>query len=317
MPPTTPSSIWRRLRDADPLLTWTGTAMLVVLGLTALGLVLDPRTIGGAPAWLKPAKFAASTALYSFTLAWLLDWITGRPRLRRVASRLTAVVFVLEVGLISLQAARGVTSHFNGATLLDATIYTTMGAAIVVQSVTMLAVVWALFRERFDDGSIGWALRLGMLISVVGAFTGGLMTRPTEAQLADAQRTGQMLVAGAHTVGAPDGGPGLPVTGWSRDHGDLRVAHFLGLHAMQLLPAFAFLPLVRRQTRIVRTRLVRAAAVGYAALFVLLVWQALRGQSVAAPDDPMIVALFVWAVTIIGIGGGYVRAGWANAEQHA
>src|SRR5690606_2901110 len=118
MPETTPFALWRRLRDADAVLTWTGTVMLIVLGLTAVGLVLDPRVIGGAPAWLKPAKFAASTALYSFTLAWLLGWITGRPRLRRIASHLTAVVFVLEVGLISLQAARGVTSHFNGATAL-------------------------------------------------------------------------------------------------------------------------------------------------------------------------------------------------------
>lgn len=308
---------WRRLGATDPVLTWTGTVMLVVLGLTAVGMVIDPRTIGGAPAWLKPAKFAASTAIYSFTLAWLLGWLTDRPRLRRTASRLTAGVFVLEVGLISLQAARGVTSHFNGSTPFDRAIYTTMGTAIVVQSMAMLPVVWALFRQTFDDRSIAWAVRLGLLISVVGAFAGGVMTRPTSEQLAAARHTGEMAIVGAHTVGAPDGGKGLPITGWSSEHGDLRVAHFLGLHAMQILPLIALLPIVRRRTEDVRVRLVSAAAFGYSGLFVMLLWQALRGQSLIAPDGTTLLALVVWAAATVTIGSRSARAALVGTRAHA
>ena len=78
-----------------------------------------------------------------------------------------------------------------------------------------------------------------MMLTIVGAMTGPLMTRPTDAQLADARAGAQMTVAGGHSVGGVDGGPGVPVTGWSREHGDVRVPHFIGLHAIQALALFA------------------------------------------------------------------------------
>jgi hypothetical protein len=119
---------------------------------------------------------------------------------------------------------------------------------------------------------MGWALRLGLLITVLGAATGGLMVRPTPAQLDQARVTHQMPISGAHTVGAPDGGPGMPGTGWSREHGDLRVPHFVGLHALQILPMFAWLFARNRPS------LVIAAAAGYAVLFFALMGQALSGR---------------------------------------
>ena len=86
-----------------------------------------------------------------------------------------------------------------------------------------------------------------MVITIAGASTGGLMTRPTDAQLdADDGDAPGVTIIGAHTVGAPDGGPGLPGTGWSVEHGDLRVGHFIGLHALQVLPLMAWLLWRRR-----------------------------------------------------------------------
>ena len=105
-----------------------------------------------------------------------------------------------------------------------------------------------------------------------------------------------MLVAGAHTVGAPDGGPGLPGTGWSRAHGDLRVAHFLGLHGLQMLPMLALVFARRGWHEARRVRIVWAMSASYVVLFGLLLWQALRGQSVAAPDSTTFVALGTWAL---------------------
>ena len=207
------------------------------------------------------------------------------------------MVLVLEVAIIDLQAWRGTTSHFNVGTAFDGALFTIMGSAIVVQTLTSIAVAVALWRQRFDDRALGWALRLGMIITIIGASTGGLMTRPTAAQLEEVRATGRMPIAGAHTVGAPDGGRGLPGTGWSLEHGDLRIPHFVGLHAIQVLPLFALAIRRRRLTESGRVRLVLVAASSYGSLFAILLWQALRGQSLVQPDGVTIIALIAWAIS--------------------
>ena len=304
-----------RLWQASPPLTAVGLLMLLVAGASLVGVLVDPRIITGAPAWLKPFKFAISTAVYSLTLAWIFTFLSDRPRVRRVVGWITAVVFVLEVAIIDLQAWRGTTSHFNGATALDRTLFIIMGAAILTQTLVSVAVVVALWRQRFADRALGWALRLGMALTVLGAMTGPLMTRPTPAQLDDLRAGGRLTIVGAHSVGGPDGGPGLPVTGWSREHGDVRVPHFVGLHAIQAL-ALAALALRRwRRPQATRVRATMAVAASHAALFGLLLWQALRGQSLAAPDGAALAALGTWAVATLAALAVIARRGRGDREE--
>jgi hypothetical protein len=282
--------------------------MVVVAGASVVGLLVDPRVITGAPAWLKPLKFAISIAVYSLTLAWIFEWLADWPRVRRVVGWTTAIVFVLEVALIDLQAWRGTTSHFNVSTSFDMVVFTVMGAAILLQTLVSVAAAVALWRQRFTDLPLGWALRLGMTLTIAGALTGPLMTRPTAVQLEDARLSGRMTTAGAHTVGGPDGGPGVPMTGWSREHGDLRVPHFVGLHAVQALALVAVGLRRWRRPEAVRVRALLAAAASYASLFLLLLWQAFRGASVVAPDSTAVASLAIWAaITVltfpwIGVG---------------
>ena len=285
-----------RLWKTSPPLTGVGMLMLAALLGSVVGLIVDPRTITGAPAWLKPAKFAISTAIYSLTLAWVFTYLPEWRRTRRVVGWMTALVFVVEVVIIDVQAWRGAASHFNVATPLDAALFAVMGSAIIVQTLTSIAAAVALWRQHFADAALGWALRLGMTLTIVGATVGGMMTRPTTVQLEEVRASGRMPLAGAHTVGAPDGGPGMPGTGWSTGHGDLRVPHFVGLHALQALPIVALLFPRRRVDDRRRARVVVVAAASYAALFVLLAWQALRGQSVLAPDAATALAGAVWAL---------------------
>ena len=104
--------LWR----TNAPLTFTGLLMLPALAIAIAGLLIDPRIITDAPAWLKPAKFAVSIAIYVFTLAWAFTLIPGWRKTRRVVGWATAIAMVLEFAIIALQAYRGTTSHFNFST---------------------------------------------------------------------------------------------------------------------------------------------------------------------------------------------------------
>jgi hypothetical protein len=130
---------------------------------------------------------------------------------------------------------------------------------------------------------------------------------PTPAQSQRLQAGEQVTAIGAHSVGVEDGGAGLLLLGWSTEGGDLRVPHFVGLHAMQILPLIGWL-LTRRgvQQRIsARGRLyfVWITGLTYLGLIVLLTWQALRGQSVIAPDGA------TWLALLTLFGGGLLLSG--------
>jgi hypothetical protein len=298
------------------VLTAAGLLMTGVLGVSVIGLLVDPRVITGAPAWLKPAKFAISTAIYMLTLAAIFTQLSAWPRTRRVVGWVTAIVLGLEVAIINAQAWRGTTSHFNVGTMLDGVLFTIMGLAILVQTVTSVAAAVALWRQRFNDRALGWALRFGVVITILGASTGFLMTLPTTTQLDEARSTGQMAIAGAHTVGAPDGGPGLPGTGWSVEHGDLRIPHFVGLHAMQILPLLALAVRRRRSDETARVRVMFVATASYVALFAILLWQALRGQSLVQPDGITIGVFLLWAI-LSAIGASFAATRRARTRDRA
>lgn len=303
--PSTPAhpALLRRLWQASPPLMAVSALMVIAAAASLVGLLVDPRIITGAPAWLKPFKFGVSTAVYSVTLAWIFTSLPEWPRVRRIVGWTTAIVFVLEVGIIDTQAWRGTTSHFNVSTPLNAALFLTMGAAILLQTFVSVTVVVALWRQRFTDRTLAWALRLGMTLTILGALVGPMMTRPTAAQRADARATGHVTVAGAHTVGGVDGGPGMPVTGWSREHGDMRLPHFIGLHALQALALVAVGLRRWRRPEAVRVKVMLTAAASYASLFLLLLWQALRGQSLLAPDALGLTAMVIWAVVTLFVLG--------------
>jgi hypothetical protein len=293
----------RKAWSASAPLTATAFLMFAAFIASAAGIFLDDRVITGVPAWLKPAKFAISTSIFSGTLAWLYRYISIWPRFVRALGWVLSAVLILEVAIIDVQAARGTTSHFNVGTALDAVLFAIMGAAIALLWLATVGVFIALGRQKFSNAAWGWWLRMGMLTTIVGAAAGGLMLRPTPAQIHDFEVTNSITKAGAHTVGAPDGGPGFPGVGWSTQHGDLRIPHFFGLHGLQLLPLIGWL-ILRRADRNEgkQIRLAFAATASYFGFIGILTWQALRGQSVMAPDSATLLAFSVWLMATILIG---------------
>jgi hypothetical protein len=287
-------TLLERLRRAAPALTIVGFVMAADLALCLIGLVVDRRVITGAPAWLKPAKFGLSTMIASWSFAYCIASITIWPRFARALDFLLAAGLFLEIALIDMQAARGTTSHFNNGTHFDAAVYAVMGLSIACIWLSMLLLTIVLFRQPFAGSAWGWSLRLGMVLALFGTGSGGLMTMPSSRQLAEAHATGRMPIVGAHTVGAPDGGRGLPLTGWSVEHGDLRIAHFIGMHGLQVLPLLAWWMARKGLPQGTQRHLIFSFAASYLALFSLLLWQAFRGQPIVQPDRLTVESLALW-----------------------
>ncbi len=280
-------------------------------GLTAValgGLVVDDRTLVGAPIWAKPLKFAVSFVVYAPTFAWLLSLLPRPSRVAWWAGTVTVVAGTIEMVIIVGQVVRGQRSHFNAATPLDSTLFFVMGVTVALLWLAGLALAVVLIRRGMSDPTLRTAIRAGVVIALVGMALGGLMLGATPEQQAAIAATGTSAVVGAHAVGVADGGPGLPLVNWSTTAGDLRIGHFLGMHALQALPLLA-LALSRAATRVrrlreplARTRLVRVGAAGYAAVVALVTWQALRGQPLTSPDGVTLAALGLIVVGVATAG---------------
>lgn len=254
-----------------------------------IGLLVDPRTVMGAPSWAKPLKFAISFGLYTLTLAWLIGMLQTFRRMAWWAGTVTGVFLMVEIVIISGAVFAGGTSHFNFTTPLNTALYQLMGVSIVIAWAAALPVIVVLFRTDLGDAARTVAIRTGFAIGLVGMGLAVLMTLPTPDQTLDYQG-----VIGAHTVGVPDGGPGLPLLGWSTVAGDLRIPHFVGIHAVQLIPLAAIiLELLAARVPALRHVRVRRNVIWivvslFVGILIVLTIQALGGESIVRPSGTVI-----------------------------
>ncbi|MFK7805193.1 MAG: hypothetical protein AB8G95_26405 [Anaerolineae bacterium] len=281
------ASFWKKGWEENRPLRFTVIFSAVLFVATLFGMFVDSRTVIGEPVWLKPTKFAISSVFYAASLMWVLAMLKDRARLVSIVSWVTAIAMIGELVLIVIQAFRGVRSHFNMSTALDGAIFSIMGIMILSLWIVSIVALVALFRQKFENRAWGAILKWALLITVVGSGLGGTMTSPRSSQLEAAQKTGSLPESGAHTIGAPDGGEGLPGVGWSTEGGDLRIGHFLGLHALQIVPilGLAILWLARGRSENQQTNLIHVASLGYLGTIALITWQAFRGEPLIYPSS--------------------------------
>jgi hypothetical protein len=246
----------------------------------------DPRELGGVSVWEKPLKFFISSAIFSFTFSWLSSFITKGSRWVKLAGLLIAISLAAELVLIVAMAALGTTSHFNVSTPTAIVIWSLMATFIsIVLFSTLFLSIMILFQKQ-QEFNLKLTLTLGSLNTAVGMGLAYLMTWPTANQLANYQG-----IAGAHSVGVSDGGPGLPFFGWSTVAGDLRVGHFFGLHSIQvaaiLLAVALVLPMVLRVPLLIVGNFTWLGFVG------LVTWQSLRAEPFASPSALTLTGLAV------------------------
>ncbi len=237
---------------------------LFCLSLSILFIVLTKFTttqIQGVNAWFKPFKFAVSIGLFAWTMAWYCHYLSNfNPT---PFNGTVIILFGFELAYITFQASKGQLSHFNFDTPLYAILYSLMGVAAVMVTLYTAYIGFLFFTQPFPDlpSHYIWAIRLGILIFVVFSFEGALMSS-------------QM----SHSVGAINDNSNWWIIGWSKTVGDLRVSHFIGMHALQLLPLLSFYIFKDTKATVIISLL-------YAVLATTTLVQALNGKPIFTQNE--------------------------------
>lgn len=213
-------SFIRNLYARNPLLYVFGWVCLIAAMICIVLIFFNTTVVLGINAWIKPTKFLLSSWILAWTMGWYLYYLQ-RPGKTLYYSFMVVIVMAFELAVIVWQAANGRLSHFNISTPFYLGLYNAMGVAIVLLILWTVYMTVLFFTKKSFTVPMPyiWGIRLGLLIFIIFSFEGGIMAT----QL-------------AHTVGAADGGSGLPFVNWSDAYGDLRVAHFFGIHSLQILP---------------------------------------------------------------------------------
>lgn len=309
-------TLLRSSRQVSPGLTVLVLVNIAVLIGSVLARVLDGRTALGVSVWDKPIKFALSFLAFGPALLWLGSRFTMTRGVRRMLGVL-GWSMVAEITLIVTQSIRGTFSHFNNTTDFNERVYQAMAGGVGLFAVAGVIVTFLLARRSLGDDALALATKIAVPMMTGGAVLAFFMTSPKPGQ-ADNGGT----IVGGHTVGAPDGGPGLAFLGWSTEHGDLRVAHFLGLHSLQFIPLVAWLVIrlgARGAARLDNSRQRRItafAAFGYGGLVVTALVQALREQPVTRPDG-LTAAMFAAIVVVPVLVAAAVMARSSGSRAEA
>ena len=211
------------VKKESPILFGIAMIHFLLAFISIIGLFIDDRMLMGVNVWIKPLKFTISGGIYILTVGFLITLYPFSKRKKNIINNIVSWTLLIEIAIIVYQASRGVLSHYNQSSLFDGILFGLMGILIGIIVLTMVFFIFETLRLRLNTPrSVQWAILIGWIVVLFGSWVGG-----------------QMISQMAHNVGVADGGQGLPLLNWSTIAGDLRVAHFFGLHGIQIIPLFA------------------------------------------------------------------------------
>jgi len=251
-----------RRKGATNVVVWAIYLELLLMVVLLILLPFDTVQVGGRYRLIKPLNFSMSMAMYLATVVVLLDYLRVSMWLKKVIGWGVSICILIGITCITMQAARGTTSHFNNSTPFDSTITSLMDIVDPLNSVFVLFLLIFALQSKYNvSRSSQLGIVFGILLFLAGSVIGGVM-----------------VAHGQSVVGVAPGGPGLPVVNWSTTGGDFRVSHFLGIHALQILPIAGWiigqmegLPMRAKPTAVV------AVSAGYALLMGFAFLQAMNG----------------------------------------
>jgi hypothetical protein len=219
---------WYELHRRDSainVVVWTIYIELLLMLVLLLLLPFDAVQVGGRYRLIKPFNFTMSMAIYLATIVILLDYLRASTWWKKVIGWGISICILTGIICIIMQAARSTTSHFNHSTPFNSAVSSLMDIVDPLNSVFAFILLIFAIRGKYDlSRSSHLGIAFGLFLFLVGSVIGGLM-----------------VAQGQSVVGVAPGGPGLPLLNWSTTGGDFRVAHFLGIHALQILPIGAWL----------------------------------------------------------------------------
>jgi hypothetical protein len=238
-----------------------GSFFLVLAICLGLYATINTVEVLGINSMIKPIKFALSTWVYAWTMAYLLFYVNNQNRVKWY-SILATIVMLYENGVITIQAFRGKLSHFNQTELLGGILYALMGIMIVwLTTATLVISVRFILQKSYSiNKTFALSIKIGLLFFVIFSFFGGYMS-----------------VINSHNIGGKIGEVGLPLLNWSTLFGDLRVAHFFGIHSLQIIPILGYYTSKRITNEKNATSIIWIGSIVYLAFICFAMMQALEG----------------------------------------
>lgn len=249
------------LKFRNPILYRVGLVNFVLFILIIIPFLLDNRLVAGINPWIKPMKFCLSVGIYCWTIGWILFDLKQK-KWTHYLSLIIGLCMIIEIFIILYQASRGVMSHYNYDTPFDSILFSLMGIMIAVNTVCAVIILLLIMRSTTHLHPLYLqTLRIAFVIFILGSYIGS-----------------QMISNKGHNIGVPDGGPGIPFFNWSTVGGDLRIAHFMGLHAIQILPLLAHYVIHKTDLSDMMKRMVVTVSIIAFIIVLSLLWsQALGG----------------------------------------